>query len=388
MLAFAGHTIDLRRQELRRADQTIHVEPQVYDILVHLVRHRDRIVSKDELLDAVWHGRIVSEAALSSRINAARKAIGDDGDRQSLIKTIHRRGFRFVGEVLEAEDTPDTPPAPAPPVVVSSKPSIAVLPFTNLSPEGDTDYFSYGLTEDVIRLLARNRWLDVLSRHSARELSERNASPREIGAELGIRYLVQGTVAKHAEQVRISADLISAETAHHLWSDSYAAPLAHILDVQRSMAEQIAAVIEPELARLEREAAVRRPPVNLGAWDCYQRGLFHLWGSPTPNFAEGATMFRRAIELDPGFARAHGALAYVKLQDLIARPPAERPALLEEALRDGRTAVALDDQDCMNLWLAGSSASCRNSTRRSPIWMNRCGSTRASRRPISRSASR
>ena len=353
MLVFAGHTIDPRRQELRRAGQTVHVEPQVYDLLVYLVQHRDRIVSKDELLDAVWHGRIVSEAALSSRINAARKAIGDDGDRQALIKTIHRRGFRFVGEVSEATEAPDAPPAPALPAAVSSKPSIAVLPFTNLSPEGDTDYFSYGLTEDVIRLLARNHWLDVLSRHSARELAERKASPREIGAELGIRYLVQGTVAKHADQVRISADLISAETGHHLWSESYDAPLDRILDVQRSMAEQIAAVTEPELARLEREAAGRRPPVILGAWDCYQRGLYHLWGSPTPDFAEGAAMFRRAIELDPTFARAHGALAYVKLQDLVARHPADRPALLEEALRDARTAVALDDQDCMNLCVVG-----------------------------------
>ena len=119
------------------------------------------------------------------------------------------------------------------------------------------------------------------------------------------------------------------------------------------MAQQIAAVIEPELARLEREAAVRRPPVTLGAWDCYQRGLYHLWGFTTPGLAEAEAMFRRAIELDPDFARAHGALAYVKLQCLITRCPHERPALLEDALRDGRVAVALDGQDCMNLCVVG-----------------------------------
>ena len=100
-LVFAGHEIDLRRQELRRAGEVVHVEPQVYDLLLHLIHHRDRVVSKDELLDKIWNGRIVSEAALSSRINAARKAIGDDGDRQALIKTIHRRGFRFIGVVQE-----------------------------------------------------------------------------------------------------------------------------------------------------------------------------------------------------------------------------------------------------------------------------------------------
>src|SRR5439155_10561664 len=139
----------------------------------------------------------------------------------------------------------------------------------------------------------------------------------------------------------------------HLWWESYDVALSDILDVQNTMAQQIAAVIEPELARLEREAAVRRPPVNLGAWDCYQRGLWHLWGFTSPGLAEGEAMFRHAIDLDPGFARAHGALAYVKLQRLIMSDPDQRPALLEDALRDGRKAVALDDQDCMNNCVVG-----------------------------------
>ena len=155
-LTFAGHEVDLRRQELRRDGSRVHVEPQVFDLLVHLLRHRDRVVSKDELLDEIWSGRIVSEAALSSRINAARKAVGDDGERQSLIKTIHKRGFRFVGEVMELpeEVVPDPPPPmPAAEVVAaepSRRPSVVVLPFANHSAEPDTDYFSYGLTEDII----------------------------------------------------------------------------------------------------------------------------------------------------------------------------------------------------------------------------------------------
>ena len=254
------------------------------------------------------------------------------------------------GEPGEAKPTVDVNERPA---TVSHRPSVAVLPFRNLSHEPDTDYFSYGLTEDVIRLLARNRWLDVLSRHSTVGFLGRDADPREIGAALGIRYLVQGTVAKRGDQVRITTDLVSAESGCHLWSESYDSALAHILNIQESMAQQIAAVIEPELARLEREAAVRRPPVTLGAWDCYQRGLYHLWGFTTPGLAEAEAMFRRAIELDPDFARAHGALAYVKLQCLITRCAHERPALLEDALRDGRVAVALDGQDCMNLCVVG-----------------------------------
>jgi TolB-like protein len=369
-IVFAGHEMDLRRHELRRAGDVVHIEPQVFDLLLHLIRNRDRVVSKDELFDTIWNGRIVSEAALSSRINAARRAVGDDGDRQQLIKTVHKRGFRFVGEVREAEtaDTAAEPPPSAPepatrpvsPAVILAreaaadrKPAITVLPFVNLSQEPDTDYFSYGLTEDIIRLLARNRWLDVLSRHSAAAFKGREVPAQEIGAALGVRYLVQGSVLKRGERLRIAADLISAETGRQLWSESYDLGLADILQIQDVMAQQIAAVIEPELGRLEREAAMRRPPDNLDAWDLYQRGLWNLWGFTTPSMADAEALFRQAIELDPGFARASGALSYVHLQRSFACRPEERPALLESAMRLARVSVALDDRDCMNLCVLG-----------------------------------
>ncbi|WP_439577301.1 winged helix-turn-helix domain-containing tetratricopeptide repeat protein [Elioraea sp.] len=360
-LAFAGYEVDLDRHELRRGDEIVHVEPQVFDLLVHLVRNRDRVVSKDELFETIWQGRFVSEAALSSRINAARKAVGDDGNRQALIKTIHKRGFRFVGEVeertaapaAEAAAPPRPPAAIVPPLDTCCRPSIVVLPFRNLSQDPDTDYFSYGLTEDVVRMLARNRWMDVLSRHSAAGLDAPGMQPREIGATLGVRYIVQGSVTKRGERVRITADLVSAETSRQLWSDSYDFVLSDIFAIQAAMAQQIAAVVEPELARIEREAAARRPPADLNAWDCYQRGLYHLWGFTTPGMAEAEAMFRRAIDLDPGFARAHGALSYVHLQSSVLGDPGDRKRLLREALEQGQIAVALDNQDSMNLCVLG-----------------------------------
>ncbi|MGG5890509.1 winged helix-turn-helix domain-containing tetratricopeptide repeat protein [Falsiroseomonas sp. HC035] len=366
-MTFAGHEVDLQRQELRRDGAPLHVEPQVFDLIVHLLRHRDRVVSKDELFDTIWNGRIVSEAALSSRINAARKAVGDDGDRQAVIRTIHKRGFRFVAEVEEvpneapgpgADPAPATIPArlatPLPaPRAATGRPSIVVLPFVTIGPEQDAQYFSYGLTEDIIRQLARYRWLEVLSRHSGAGFSGSVQTPQDIGGALGVRYLVQGSVAKRGERVRITADLVSAETGEQLWSDTHALALPEILDIQATMAEQIAATIEPELARLEREAAARRPPEDFNAWDCYQRGLWHLWGFTTPGMTEAEAMFRHAIEIDPGFARAHGALAYVHLQSAVLGPPEARPALLDEAMREARVAVTLDDQDCMNLCVLG-----------------------------------
>jgi TolB-like protein/DNA-binding winged helix-turn-helix (wHTH) protein/Flp pilus assembly protein TadD len=375
-IAFAGHEMDLRRHELRRAGTIVHVEPQVFDLLLHLLRNRDRVVSKDELFDTIWNGRIVSEAALSSRINAARKAVGDDGDRQELIKTVHKRGFRFVGEarvveeelagamageeaaevVAMAEGLAPPPGSERPPLVAGTstrKPSIAVLPFANLIQEPDTEYITYGLTEDVIRLLARNRWLDVLSRHSAAAFKGREVAAQEIGAALRVRYLMQGSLQKRGNRMRIAADLICAETGSQLWSETYDFGLADILQVQDTMAQQIAAVIEPELARLEREAAIRKPPGNFDAWDCYQRGLWNLWGFTRPSLAEAEAMFRRSIEQDPGFARAFGALSYVCLQRAFISELKDRPALLENAMRYARTAVALDDRDCMNLCVLG-----------------------------------
>jgi TolB-like protein len=364
-LGFGPYRVDLLRQELRRGDDVVHVEPQVFDLLVHLMRNRDRVVSKDELFDTIWQGRIVSEAALSSRINAARKAVGDDGDRQDVIRTMHKRGFRFVAEVVElaeeaAEDAAPADPPPAPATqrarqeeAPSSRPKVVVLPFANLSTEPDTEYFSYGLTEDIIRLLARHHWLDVLSRHSGAAFRGREVDAREIGAALGVRYLVQGSVWRRAERVRITAELVCAETAKQLWSEVFQFELDHLLDIQLAMAQQIAATIEPELARIEREAAVRRPPRHLDAWDCYQRGLWHLWGFTVPGMEEAEAMFRSALEIDPGFARAYGALAYVHLQSAVLRPPEDRPALIQSALVEARMAVKLDPDDCMNLCVLG-----------------------------------
>jgi TolB-like protein/DNA-binding winged helix-turn-helix (wHTH) protein/cytochrome c-type biogenesis protein CcmH/NrfG len=374
---FAGHELDPRRQELRREGEVVHVEPQVFDLLAFLIRNRDRIVSKDEILDTIWDGRIVSEAALSSRINAARKAIGDSGNDQIFIRTFHKRGFRFVAEATELADRGADGPAAggvtgsadgsaaggadgdvagfqsaaeipaAGPAPDHGKPSIAVLPFANVSQDPEHEYFAYGLTEDVVRLLGRNRWLTVLTRHTMAPQLGTAVDARAVGAALGVRYLVEGSVRKHGERVRITADLVAAETGGQLWSEVYDLHLADIFDIQDAMARQIAAVIEPELASVEQEIAARKAPERLDAWDCYQRGFYHLWGFTTPGFAEAEALFRRAIDLDPGFARAHAALSYVHLQNTFYGDPKERPALLDAAMASARTSVALDERDAL-----------------------------------------
>jgi TolB-like protein/DNA-binding winged helix-turn-helix (wHTH) protein len=373
---FSDFELDLSQQELRRLGEAVHIEPQVFDLIVCLVRNHDRIVSKDELIETVWNGRIISEAALSSRINGARRALGDNGADQLFIRTLHKRGFRFVGDVqtISVTDTESVHLVPDEAVpaeqaaarvsvaaevsrlddIVSesvkaeahTRPSIAVLPFGNMSDDPENDYFSYGLTEDIIRLLARNRWLSVISRHSTIAFQGRVVDARDVGELLGVRYVMVGSVRKSRDTVRITAELVRAADGKQLWADKYDLQLEDIFDIQEEMARQISATIEPELSKVEQQLAARKAPESLDAWDCYQRGLWNLWRFTTPGFDLAEEYFRRAIDADPNFARGHGALGYVNVQRAFIDEPKDRAARLETALRQSRQAVALDELDC------------------------------------------
>jgi DNA-binding winged helix-turn-helix (wHTH) protein len=169
-LAFGDYVLDGGRRELRRGPEQIALEPQVFDLLLFLVQNRDRVVTKDDLIAAVWDGRIVSDSTLTSRINAARKAVGDSGEQQRFIRTYARKGFRFVGEMREAtgslEPERRPPGALSPPPETRGKPCIAVLPFVNLSGDPEQEYFSDGITEDIITALSKHRTLLVVARNS------------------------------------------------------------------------------------------------------------------------------------------------------------------------------------------------------------------------------
>ena len=196
---FGDFVLDAQRRELSRGAQVVAVGPQVFDLLLHLVRHRDRVVGKDELLEAVWRGRIVSESTISSHINAARKAIGDSGDDQSLLRTVARKGFRFVGEVKEREHVPDEPREPTaalPAPELPQRPSIAVLPFHNLSGDPEQEYFADGVVEDIIAALSRMRWLFVIARNSSFAYKGRVVDMKDVGRALGVRYVLEGSVRK------------------------------------------------------------------------------------------------------------------------------------------------------------------------------------------------
>lgn len=229
---FGDYELHVGRRELTRSGEPVAVEPQVFDLLVHLVVHRDRVLSKDDLIDGVWGGRIVSESTLASRINAARKAIGDSGEAQRLIRTYPRKGIRFVAEVLEA---PAMAPTPSTPVGTRSRPSIAVLPFENLSNDRGQDYFTEGMVAEIITGLSRIKWLFVISRNSTAVYRGRPVDIRAVGRDLGVRYVLEGSVQRSGDQVRVTGQLVDTETAVQVWAERYEGTLEkHLCATRRN----------------------------------------------------------------------------------------------------------------------------------------------------------
>jgi len=340
---FGDHSLDTGLRELRRGDDVVALEPQVFDLLVHLLQNHDRVVGKDELLSAVWNGRIVSTATIDSRIKAARHAVGDSGEAQRMIRTMPRKGVRFVADVTR-QTTPPTAGA-TPPPALPDRPSIAVLPFANMSGDAGQDHFADGMVEDLITNLSRLHWLFVIARNSSFAYKGRAMDVRRIAEKLGVRYIVEGSVRRAGDRVRVTAQLIEAETGRHVWADRYDRAAIDIFAVQDAITDTISAMLDPEISHAERERARRRPPENLGAWEFYQRGWWYLLRRNRENLAEARALLREAIALDPNFSSAHAALAisafWLITHGLTTDAAATRAELLGEATR----AVELDSRD-------------------------------------------
>jgi len=345
---FEDFLLDPERRELRRAETLIALEPQVFDLLLYLVRNRERVVTRDNLLDAVWNGRVVSESTLTSRINAARRAVNDNGEEQRLIRTIARKGLRFVGEVTELTSTPTAPGKPSnvpqTGLPLPDRPAIAVLPFTNMSGETEQDYFSDGISEDIITALSKLRWFFVVARNSSFIYKGRPVHLRQVAEELGVRYVVEGGVRKDGDRVRITAQLNDVATGSHLWAERYDRELADVFAVQDEITEAIVAAIEPQLYAAESFRAQRKPPDSMDAWDLVMRALSHYWRVTRQDHVAAQALLEKAIALDPNYGKALGLLgtsymftAHMGWMEMAtAMPVAERAA---------RAAIRADDGD-------------------------------------------
>jgi TolB-like protein len=350
---FSDLSLDTDRRELRRGDQSIAVEPQVFDLLQFLIRARDRVVSRDELLDAVWHGRTVSDATLSSRVNAARTAIGDNGEAQKLIRTLPRKGIRFVGELREAPDVPSaSSSADSTHPTRPEAPSIAVLPFTNMSGDGEQDFFADGMAEDIITALSRCSGLFVIARNSSFLYKGRPIDIREVGRELGVAYVLEGSVRRGGNRLRITGQLIDAGSGRHLWADRFDGELSDVFDLQDRITESVVAAIEPtvQFAEIARQKAAR--PSRLDAYDLLLRayGLEHEFTAEST--AAALDCLDQAIAIDPSYAPAVAMAAYCHALRHFQGWSTANDAYAAEGVTLAWRAVELAPNDAQALWMA------------------------------------
>lgn len=355
--SFGAYVLDADRRELRRGSEAVSITPQAFDLLLYLVRNRDHVVSKDDLFDTVWGGRIVSESTLASHINAVRKALEDSGQGQRLVRTVPRKGFRFVGEVRVAADQSIAiaPPTekPAAALDLPDRPSIAVLPFLNLSGDADQDYFSDGIVEDIIFGLSRIRWLFVIARNSSFTYKGRAVDVKAVGRELGVRYVLEGSVRRSAGRVRITGQLIDASTGAHLWAERFESTMDDIFDLQDQITASVVGAIAPQLELAEIERAKRKPTESLDAYDYYLRGLAQFHTATRDGIDAALPLFYRAIDRDPDFAAAYGMAAWCFYWRKMNRWLRDRAADGAEAARLCQRAVTLNKSDAVALCRGG-----------------------------------
>ena len=347
---FEEFALDTDRRELHRGTEMVAITPQVFDLLDYLIRNRERVVSKEDLINAVWNGRAVSDAALTTRLNVARSVIGDSGDEQRLIRTLQRKGFRFVGSVREmrgpgyvaAPDDRGEPQTSA--LALPEKPSIAVLPFQNMSGDPDQDYFADGMVDEITTALSRFKFLFVIARNSSFTYKGKAVDIKQVGRELGVRYVLEGSVRKAAGKIRIIGQLIDAATGIHLWADRFEGDLTDIFALQDRMTESVVSAVAPKMFQIEIGLAARRPN-DLSAYDLCLRAVPHLTSRTPEGTAEALRLVSRALEIDPGYgfaATLAGTCHFVNVGEEWAADPKSEIA---EGLRLLRLAIRIDEND-------------------------------------------
>jgi TolB-like protein len=349
--SFAGFRLDLQQGTLGNQNGEIELRPKSFEVLRYLVGNAGRLVAKEELLQAVWPNVTASEESLTRCISDVRLALQDGESR--IIKTVPRRGYRFTAPVT-VSDTPAARVANAAAFLSNPKgPSIAVLPFANMSDDPEQDYFADGVVEEITIALSRFKWLFVISRNSSFTYKNKAVDIKQVGRELGVRYVLEGSVRKNAEQARITGQLIDAETGIHLWADRFEGSLRDIFSLQDEMTLNVVTAIEPRMWKTEIELAVRRRPNDLKAYDMYLRAFPHFYSMTREGIAAALRLFSGALEFDALFGSAALMACECHNANISFGWTADPKSENEEAWRLARLALSIDDSDPEILATAG-----------------------------------
>lgn len=346
---FDGFELDLARLELRADGAVRPLEPQVFALLALLVANGERVVGRDEIIEKVWDGRAVSDSAIDSRVKTARQALGDDGRTQRFIKTLHRKGFRFVANVqvaragssLEAAAARDEAPAATP----GARPSIAVLPFRLIGQNVSYATLSDALAHELIADLARLHWLFVTARESSFRLRGAEADPGEIGRLLGVRYYLSGSVEQTGSRLAVMVELTDTRDGGVVWAENFVVPIGDVHQLREDIRSQTLSALEIRIPA--HEAALARLSVseNLDAWSAYHLGLQHMYRFNRTDNTTALALFQQSIAKDPGFARAHAGLSFVHFQSAFLRHSEDIAGETALARRLAERGVELDPLD-------------------------------------------
>lgn len=364
---FDNYRLDTDKRELHRGDGLVPLEPQVFALLELLIENRERLVGKDEIIERIWDGRIISDSALASRVKSARKAIGDDGAAQRRIRTLHRQGFRFVAAARAAGERsavavgaaePEQPPAgPAP--AASSRPSIAVLPFSLVGAAGPYAGIADALPHDLIVELSRLRWLFVIARASSFQFRGAAAAAEKVRTALNVRYSLSGTVEVVGEEIAVTVELSDTEDQGVVWSERYGGRVDAVHEIRSRIVHATLGALELQIP-LNEARRVLSGPETLDAWSAYHLGLHHMYQFSREGAARAADYFALAVEREPRFARGHAGLSFAHHEAAFLRfadDPARAAAL---ARRHAERGLELDPLDPFcnlvmgrALWLPG-----------------------------------
>lgn len=381
---FGSIELDLAKAELRDNGELRPVEPQVFALIAYLAEHRDRMVSRDELFEKLWEGRVVSDSALASRIKSARRAVGDDGRAQAIIKTVHGKGLRFVAAVrMRPAQATVTPTAiggdpgkksPDGGLDATCRPSIAILPFRSTGAADDWSAIADGLPHDLITELARLRWLFVVARGSSFRLRGDDVDPHEVRRILGVRYCLSGAVEVSGNHLIVTTELVDTGAGDVVWGERYTGNLQDVHAMRDEIRASILASLEIQIPLHEASRARLISPENLDAWSAYHLGLQHIYGFNKRDNALAAELFGRAVDLDAAFARAYAGLSFVHFQTAFLRQTDDIADSVQRARDYAQRGVDLDPLDPFVNFTMGRTYWLDGDLDRSQAWLERATS--------------
>ena len=320
IFAFNQFTLDTGHFCLSSVDGAVSVDPLVFDLLVYLIKHCDRVITREELLENLWAGKIVTDSALGARIKDARKAVKDNGNRQQVIKTIHGRGYQFIADVSVLPDKPSVlsecdlesslynPPTP-------TKATIAVLPFKNLNKDPEQDYFSDGMTEDVTTALSKIKNLFVVAKSSTAHYREKSADLRRISREQGVRYVLEGSVRNSETRIRVNTQLTDTSTGQIIWGERYDRERQDIFAMQDEIMRKIVVALDVQLVEGDQAQVWSSGTTNLEAWELVRQAVFDVThGSEPETKLRARQVLEKALQLDPDYAIAWVMLGWIYQQ--------------------------------------------------------------------------